>query len=102
MFRSVDFTVVILNTTNITTHQGNTIDLKAQVVTNGGRNKTIEVQWLRNEMKIANTSRLNEKIQRIFELNVTYVFSTLRIKNVTLFDTGKNVFIPTLCHLVSL
>lgn len=95
MFRSVDFTVVILNTTNITTHQGNTIDLKAQV-TNGGRNKTIEVQWLRNEMKIANTSRLNEKIQRIFELNVTYVFSTLRIKNVTLFDTGKNVFISTI------
>lgn len=101
MFRSVDFTVVILNTTNITTHQGNTIDLKAQV-TNGGRNKTIEVQWLRNEMKIANTSRLNEKIQRIFELNVTYVFSTLRIKNVNLFDTGKNVFISTIWHLEGL
>lgn len=95
MFRSVDFTVVILNTTNITTHQGNTIDLKAQV-TNGGRNKIIEVQWLRNEMKIANTSRLTEQIQRFFPSNVSYVISTLRIRNVNLFDTGKNVFISTI------
>lgn len=92
VYSFTNLTVVILNTTNITTHQGNTIDLKAQVVTNGGRNKTIEVQWLRNEMKIANTSRLNQKIQRIFQLNVTYVFSTLRIKNVNLFDTGNWTF----------
>lgn len=95
VFRSVDSTAVNLNTTIITTHQGNTIDLKAQV-TNWGPNKTIEVQWLRNEMKIVNTSRLNEVIYRFFQLNVSYVYSILRIKNVNLFDKGRKVLLSTI------
>lgn len=91
VFSFQNSTAVNLNTTIITTHQGNTIDLKAQV-TNWGPNKTIEVQWLRNEMKIVNTSRLNEVIYRFFQLNVSYVYSILRIKNVNLFDKGNWTF----------
>lgn len=94
VFGSVDFSVN-LTTTNIITHQGNTIDLTAYV-TKGGPNKTIEVQWLRNGMKIVNTSRLNEEIKRYPPLNssyVSYVYSRLRIKNMNLFDTGRKILI---------
>lgn len=94
VFCSVDFSVN-LTTTNIITHQGNTIDLTAYV-TKGQPNKTIEVQWLRNEMKIVNTSRLNVEIKRLSPLNVSYVYSKLRIQNVTLFDTGRKILISTL------
>lgn len=85
---------VNLTTTNIITHQGNTIDLTAYV-TKGQPNKTIEVQWLRNEMKIVNNSRLNVEIKRYPPLNlsyVSYVYSRLRIKNMNLFDTGNWTF----------
>lgn len=94
VFCSVDFSVN-LTTTNIITHQGNTIDLTAYV-TKGQPNKTIEVQWLRNEMKIVNTSRLNVEIKRYPPLNlsyVSYVYSRLRIKNMNLFDKGRKILI---------
>lgn len=81
---------VNLTTTNITAHQGDTIVLKADVTNR--LNESFEVQWVRNGMKILNTSRLTEEIDRYSPPAVPNLYSRLRIKNVNLFDTGNWTF----------